>query len=63
MDEMRITYMLTVNLKAIGNLIWERDVKMDLREIRCEVVAWFHLAQDVASWRTPVNTVMNIRVP
>jgi len=47
MDEMRNAYMLTVNLKERQHLIWEHDVKMDLREVRREVVVWIHLPQDV----------------
>jgi len=48
MDEIRNAYnMLTVNLKEGEHLIWEHDVKMDLREVRCDVVVWIHLAQDV----------------
>ena len=39
--------MLTVNLKERERLIWEHDVKMDLREVRCEVVVWIHVARDV----------------
>jgi hypothetical protein len=35
----------------------------DLREIRCEVVNWIHLAQDRDRWRALVNTVMKLRVP
>jgi hypothetical protein len=44
---MRNAYMLTVNLKEREHLIWEHDVKIDLREVRCEAVVWIHLAQDV----------------
>jgi hypothetical protein len=25
---------------------WENNIRMDLREIGCESVAWIHLAQD-----------------
>jgi len=48
MDKMRNAYnMLTVNLKEREHLIWEHDVKMDLREVTCEFVVWIQLAQDV----------------
>jgi hypothetical protein len=38
-------------------------IKMDLREIRWEVVAWINLAQYGNWWRALVNMVMNLRVP
>jgi hypothetical protein len=41
---------------------WEGDIRMDLRE----VVDSEHLSQDGdqwLTWRTLVNTVMNLRVP
>jgi hypothetical protein len=42
---------------------WERNIKMDLREIGINGVNWIHLAQDRVQWRACVNTVMNLRVP
>jgi hypothetical protein len=42
---------------------WEDNVKMDLQEIGWSDMDWVHLAQDRGQWRTPVNTVMNLRVP
>jgi hypothetical protein len=40
----------------------EDNVRMDVREIRWEVVEWMHLAQDRDQWRSVVSTEMNIRV-
>jgi hypothetical protein len=42
---------------------WEDNIKMDLREIGFGNVDWIHLAQDRNTWRTLVNTVVNLRVP
>jgi hypothetical protein len=42
---------------------WEDNIRMDLREIWCEVVDWMNLSQDRDQWRSLMNTVMNIRVP
>jgi hypothetical protein len=39
------------------------NIKIDLLEIGCGGVDWIGLAQDMDKWRTPVNTVMNLRVP
>ena len=39
--------MLTVSLKEREHLIWQHDVKMGLREVRCEVEVWIRLTQDV----------------
>jgi hypothetical protein len=36
---------------------------MDLREIGCDGMDWFELAQDREQWRVLVNMVMNLRVP
>jgi hypothetical protein len=36
--------------------------RMDITEIRWEVVDWSHLAQVTDQWRALVNTVMNLRV-
>jgi len=37
--------------------------EIDLKELGCEDVQWFDLAQDRNQWRDVVNTVMNLRVP
>jgi hypothetical protein len=36
---------------------------MDLREMECEFVDWFHLTQYGDQCRALVNTEMNLRVP
>jgi hypothetical protein len=41
---------------------WVDNVKMDLREIGWDRVAWIDLAQDRDRWKALVNTVMNLRV-
>jgi hypothetical protein len=43
---------------------WEDIIRHDLKETRCEVVDWIHLAQDKDQWwAAAVNTVMNFWVP
>jgi hypothetical protein len=42
---------------------WIDNIKMDLLEIRLNVVDWIGLAQDRYRWRALVNSVMNLRVP
>jgi hypothetical protein len=42
---------------------WIDNIKVDLLEIGLNVVDWIGLAQDRYSWRTLVNSVMNLRVP
>jgi hypothetical protein len=41
---------------------WEDNIKMDLQELGCVGMEWIDLAQD-RDRRTPVNAVMNLRVP
>jgi hypothetical protein len=40
----------------------EDNIKMDLREIRCDDMVWIRLTQDRDQWQAVVNTVMNFRV-
>jgi hypothetical protein len=40
---------------------WEDNIRMDLRVIEFEVVAWIHMAQDKDRWRALVNVVINLR--
>jgi len=42
---------------------WEDNIKIDLKEVGCEVMDWIELAQDRDRWRALVNAVMNLRVP
>jgi hypothetical protein len=39
------------------------NIRMDLREIVWEAVAWIYLVQDRDQWRAVVNMVTNLRVP
>ena len=41
---------------------WEDDIKMDLREVRCDPRDWIAIAEDSVSWRAYVRAVMNLRV-
>jgi hypothetical protein len=36
---------------------------VDFKEIGCEDVDWFHLAQDKGQWAALVNTLANFLVP
>ena len=42
---------------------WEDNIKVNLRELKCEGMDWFCLAEDRDRWRAVVNGVMNLRVP
>jgi len=42
---------------------WEKNIKMDLRDIGIDGANWIRLAQDRVQGRAFVCTVMNIRVP
>jgi hypothetical protein len=44
-------------------LMWEDNIKMDLRVIGIDGANWIQLAQNRVQWRDFVNTVMNLRVP
>jgi hypothetical protein len=41
---------------------WEDGIRMDLREIGWQGVAWIYLVQDRHWWWAVVNTVMNLQV-
>ena len=42
---------------------WKDNIKMDLQELRCEVMGWIKLAEDRDRWQTLVYAVMNFLVP
>jgi hypothetical protein len=42
---------------------WVDIIKIDLRKIGWDDMAWIDLAQDRDQWRALANTVMNLRVP
>jgi hypothetical protein len=39
------------------------DIKINLREARCEVVNWINLVQDRPATGDILNMVMNLQVP
>jgi len=39
---------------------WEDNIRVDLKEMRWEVLDWFHLVQDMVQWRAVVNAVMKL---
>jgi hypothetical protein len=42
---------------------WEDNIKMNIQEMEGGCGDWMELAQDVDSWRSLVNAVVNFRVP
>jgi hypothetical protein len=42
---------------------WVDNIKMDLKDIGQDRVAWIDLAEDGDQWRALVNTILNLRVP
>jgi hypothetical protein len=42
---------------------WMDNIRMDLGEVGWDDVDWIGLAQDRNRWRTPMNSVLKIRVP
>ena len=42
---------------------WEDNIKMGLREVRCDPGDWISLAEDRDQWLGYVRKVMNFRVP
>jgi hypothetical protein len=42
---------------------WERNIKMDIREMAIDGANWIQLTQDRVQWLAFVNTVVNLRVP
>jgi hypothetical protein len=39
------------------------NIKINLKEVACEGMAWIELAQDRDRWRSLVNAAMNLWVP
>ena len=46
-----------------GRIMWEDNIKMDLKELECGCANWIELAWDADRWRALVGAVMNLRVP
>jgi hypothetical protein len=42
---------------------WVDNIRMDLVEVGRGDVDWIGLAPDRDRWRSPVNSVLNLRVP
>ena len=42
---------------------WEDNIKMDMREVGCDLGDWIVLAEDKDQWRAYVRAVMNLRDP
>ena len=42
---------------------WKDNIKMDLKEVSCDLRNWIALAEDRDQWRVYVRAVMNLRVP
>jgi hypothetical protein len=66
MGEMRNSYKIVVGGKRLlrrPRHRWEDNIRMDLWDIRWEVVDWLHLAHDRNHCWAVVNTVMNLQVP
>jgi hypothetical protein len=48
---------------GIPSYRWEDNIKMDPKELGCDIVDWIHLAVDMDKCQALVNTVMNLQVP
>ena len=42
---------------------WVDNIKMDLREVGCDLEDWIALAEDRDQWRAYLRAGMNLRVP
>ena len=42
---------------------WEDNIRMNLREVRCDPRDWIALAEDRNQWRAYARAVMALRVP
>jgi len=65
MGEVRKSYIIVTNSERLGryNRKGRDNIRMDIREIVWESVAWMHPLQDKSKWRAHVSTVMNLRLP
>ena len=41
---------------------WEDDIKIVLKEVRCDVVDWIHVGKDRIWWRAVVSKEMKLRI-
>jgi len=39
---------------------WKDNIKMHLREVKCECVDWIQIAQDIVQWQALVNVGINV---
>jgi hypothetical protein len=69
LGEKRNTYRLLVG-KPEGKIPlgrprrrWVDNIRIDLGEVEWGEVNWIGLSQDKNSWRTLVNSVLNLQVP
>ena len=69
MDQSRNAYRLSVG-KPVGKrpsgrprCRWEDNIKIDLREVGCDLGDWIALTEDGDQWQAYVRVVMNLRVP
>jgi len=42
---------------------WEENIKIYLKQMKCDYVSCIHLVQDRDQWRALVNAVMNLWIP
>ena len=69
MEQFRNTYRVLVgkpeSKRPLGRprRRWEDNIKMDLREVGCDLRDWIALAEDRDEWRAYVRAVMNLWVP
>jgi hypothetical protein len=42
---------------------WEDNIKVDFKELGCQVMNWIDLTQDRDKWRAVVNTLMKLWMP
>jgi hypothetical protein len=48
----------SLDILVAKEVIWEDNIKVDVREIGCGGMNGAYLAQDRNQWRTPVNMVI-----